>query len=650
MTDTNLNFSGTWQHGLLTGQSHQGTMQFIGKATREHIRQQELNVLLLSITTLQQELESLYHELTQRETHVEKFSSEQEEIRTLLDTVGLPTRLQEVRHIGMALTTSREKLQTIQEHTHKKRQEQQQIVTQLVQCCGISVFFIHDHKQVQAALRETYELGPQTRMFQQGIQTLIQTSQEMQDNLHVLQEIKAEEEEQHKTFITAREQLKRQEALVEGLQELLNTPEAKDLLQKLEILRAKSKELDEEKITLTGIISACAERLQTASSTIVQKEQELQTAQITMRRHQSRFKDLLTMYPVSELQEAQTLTNQGMYKLAVQPLLSPEDSFGQLQKEQIDATGAIIKEIEMHRSLLDEYRPEFDLKTSLVTFSQEKGATPVDLLSTLEDHRQRQQSLLKDEEIKLYESFLLRRMTEVIHKHIREAKEWVEKVNQPLQNMATVRDQYELEWQPVPPPPPSLEKMKLGTFLAKQQKLFIKPPAKLNEGEQEQLRTAFRQEIEAIWQNQEAEESTMNFEQRLQVIFDYRQWFQFRVYVTPKDGQRSLLTNNAVGSRSGAERLFALLVPLLAAVTALYNQASEEAPRLLALDEAFDRADTENMKTFVEYLAKQDFQWIMTGPHLNISGSQVPVSIRYLMLHEKGKKVATAVAKIWKSC
>jgi hypothetical protein len=298
-----------------------------------------------------------------------------------------------------------------------------------------------------------------------------------------------------------------------------------------------------------------------------------------------------------------------------------------------------------HMSLLHEYGLDLDKKTFLITFSHANGMPPFELLSLLDSNRKKQQELLKMEEIKLFESFLLRRMTEVLHRYIREAKEWVDKINEPLGKMATVHDYYELEWQAKPRP----EGTKLGSYLAKQQKLFNKALSKMNEEERDLLRVAFKQEINAIWHNHDESKDGMSFEQCLQTVFDYRQWFQFKVYVTPKGGQKTLLTNKVLGTRSGAERLFALLVPLLAAVTALYNQAAIGAPRLLALDEAFDRASTDNMKQFIEYLAKQDFQWIMTGPQLNISGTQVPASIRYLLLHEKGRKTATAIARIWQS-
>ncbi len=139
----------------------------------------------------------------------------------------------------------------------------------------------------------------------------------------------------------------------------------------------------------------------------------------------------------------------------------------------------------------------------------------------------------------------------------------------------------------------------------------------------------------------------MNFMEALEQVFDYREWFHFDVWVTAAGGQRQRLTDRVAGARSGAEQLFALYVPLFAALGALYRSAAPGAPRLLALDEAFDKVSTANTQRIIEFLVSQDFQWIMTGPQVNGTGSKIPASARYLMIHEKGSPVATASASFW---
>src|SRR5918912_2121926 len=116
---------------------------------------------------------------------------------------------------------------------------------------------------------------------------------------------------------------------------------------------------------------------------------------------------------------------------------------------------------------------------------------------------------------------------------------------------------------------------------------------------------AFRQEINTV-RMQQQEHPDMNFMDALEQVFDYREWFHFDVWVTPIGGQRQRLTDRVAGTRSGAEQLFALYVPLFAALGAIYRSAAPGAPRLLALDEAFDKVSVVNQQSIIEFLVSHD--------------------------------------------
>jgi len=203
-------------------------------------------------------------------------------------------------------------------------------------------------------------------------------------------------------------------------------------------------------------------------------------------------------------------------------------------------------------------------------------------------------------------------------------------------------EHYELTWKP----PVEYDMTKLGSHLARHYKLLRKPSQTLTAEETETLMGAFRQEIDTVRQKQE-EDPGINFMEVLEQIFDYREWFHFDVWVTPIGGQRQRLTDRLAGTRSGAEQLFALYVPLFAALAALYKSAAPGAPRLLALDGAFDKVSAANTQRIMEFLVSQDFQWIMTGPQISGTSEKIPASARYLMIHEKGSPIATASATFW---
>ncbi len=264
-------------------------------------------------------------------------------------------------------------------------------------------------------------------------------------------------------------------------------------------------------------------------------------------------------------------------------------------------------------------------------------------MSLLGERIEMQRTLLEEQERQLFENFLLQEIAEAIRTHILEAEEWVQQINQVLSNLPMIGEHYSLQWKP----PSEYNMTRFGSHLAQHYRLLRKPAQSLTQEENHTLMNAFRREIETVRLRQQ-ENPDVNFMEALEQVFDYREWFHFDVYVTPVNGgQRQRLTDRIAGTRSGAEQLFALYVPLFAALGALYKSAAPGAPRLLSLDEAFDKVSIANTQRIMEFLLSQDFQWIMTGPQVSGEGTTIPASVRYLMLHEKGSPVATASPSFW---
>jgi uncharacterized protein YPO0396 len=317
-----------------------------------------------------------------------------------------------------------------------------------------------------------------------------------------------------------------------------------------------------------------------------------------------------------------------------------------MQKESLEGThrdkyNALVLVFNREQSPLLEYGPDLDSQGQ-VLFLNENKSRPVELLAILSDRIEMQKTLLGEEERQLFEDFLLQEIAEAIRTQILEAEEWVQQINNVLSNLPLIGEHYALQWKP----PAEYDMTKLGSHLAQHYRLLRKPAQTLTMEETETLMGAFRREIEGVRLRQQENPAT-NFLEALEQVFDYREWFHFDVWVTPIGGQRQRLTDRVAGARSGAEQLFALYVPLFAALGALYRSASHGAPHLLALDEAFDKVSTANTHRIVEFLVSQNFQWIMTGPQVSGTGSKIPASARYLMIHEKGSPVATASASFW---
>jgi uncharacterized protein (TIGR02680 family) len=95
----------------------------------------------------------------------------------------------------------------------------------------------------------------------------------------------------------------------------------------------------------------------------------------------------------------------------------------------------------------------------------------------------------------------------------------------------------------------------------------------------------------------------------LTAALDYRRWHQF-VIQRYQDGQ----WRPAAGPASGGERALAASVPLFAAASAYYKSAGNpNAPRLIALDEAFAGVDDDSRAKCLGLLATFDMDVVMTS-------------------------------------
>lgn len=122
---------------------------------------------------------------------------------------------------------------------------------------------------------------------------------------------------------------------------------------------------------------------------------------------------------------------------------------------------------------------------------------------------------------------------------------------------------------------------------------------------------------------------------RLAQILDYRRWFDLRLeYRTPRssgsgssEGWRTLDRGDH-GLLSGGAKVVTLLQPFVAALHAMYDQASG-GPRMLWLDEAFGGVDSTNKASMFRLLASCDMDWLIAGPGVIANSSAVPLAAIY---------------------
>ena len=93
-------------------------------------------------------------------------------------------------------------------------------------------------------------------------------------------------------------------------------------------------------------------------------------------------------------------------------------------------------------------------------------------------------------------------------------------------------------------------------------------------------------------------------------------WFEFKLYYKRLDGEKKELTDKAFAVFSGGEKAKTMYIPLFASICAKLSSAKLDAPRLIALDEAFAGVDDDNIEEMFAILSSFDLDYILTSQAL----------------------------------
>jgi hypothetical protein len=447
------------------------------------------------------------------------------------------------------------------------------------------------------------------------------------------------------------EALTRSSAELEALQRLAQSPEAANIetmLKQLTTWKTRQLSLPED------LKTARADQTR-AEATRENQQQNYREALEKQRQAEQRcnatleqFRHILTFYPVEILADIRsnirdTVDSESLYRLIGERVEPTEDAYTVLKNAL--ATGEVTSGHKLSEafvevsSLLHEYGPHFD-EAGIIRFTNAENANAYELLSRLGEEIRQHELLLEAKEYELFQNFLLKEMANTVGARLTDAEAWVQRMNDILANALFIGERYRLKWVLRPHDP-----TRPGSHLAQYRDVLRKQAETYNEEMVAALVHAFRQEIATLRSQQTTTSAT--FAEGLIGILDYRRWFQFEIDVLRQDNTSQRLTNKFFRKGSGAEQYIALYIPFFAALSALYESAGKGAPRLIALDEAFDKVSTENTRKLLNFLAEQNFQWIMTGPRVTGEGAMLPACVKYTMFCRKADELAAGFPSFW---
>jgi len=135
----------------------------------------------------------------------------------------------------------------------------------------------------------------------------------------------------------------------------------------------------------------------------------------------------------------------------------------------------------------------------------------------------------------------------------------------------------------------------------------------------------------------------------LATTLDYRTWRIFSFTLITGDGNEDRLTVARHSALSGGEQSVSLHLPLFAAAHVMLDSADPQAPRLLALDEAFAGVDDNGRSELLGLSVDFDLDLFMTGYDLWITYDHVPACAHYDLAHSAAENTVSATLLVWDS-
>jgi hypothetical protein len=641
-----------WSHGLLTGTVGTGTARCIGKATREYTQQQELQRLREQLEELEQQRAKIIARIGELEQQRQDLAT----LRTKLDAL-LPESQLSALHASLQATLHQfNQAQT--SYTRAKEasevlvQESVRLQTRLRNETGSTPIFAVDREKVEQAYEALNTLRSDYKTLLVYLPNLRAAWTGQREALSQLSKDRRDEMNTELVRRRNSDALTRSKAQLEALEQLARSQDATNIEEMLQQLTSwKTRQL-----SLPKDLQAARTDQTRAETTQESQQQSNREAQAKLSKAQQRrdatlaqFRHILTFYPVEILADIlsnikdDTIDSASLYRLIGEPVEPTEDAYTVLKDALTTREGRARNELSQAfvevSSLLHEYGPHLD-DSGIIRFTNAENANAYELLSRLGEEIRQHELLLEAKEYELFQNFLLKEMANTVGTRLTDAEAWVQRMNNILARAMFIGERYRLKWVLKPHDP-----ARPGSHLAQYRDVLRKQAETYNEETIAALVHAFRQEIATLRSQQSS--STTTFSEGLLGILDYRRWFQFEIEVLRPDDTPQRLTNKFFRKGSGAEQYIALYIPFFAALSALYESAGKGAPRLIALDEAFDKVSTANTRKLLNFLAEQNFQWIMSGPHVTGEGAMLPACVKYTMFCRKGDELAAGFPSFW---
>ncbi|MGC6768957.1 TIGR02680 family protein [Enterococcus sp. LJL51] len=279
-------------------------------------------------------------------------------------------------------------------------------------------------------------------------------------------------------------------------------------------------------------------------------------------------------------------------------------------------------------------------------FSEDgQRTTTVDLLVHLKEQRLTLSELLKKDDERLFKKIILESVGKVLRVRIQQAQQWVAQMNELLQEQKNSSGlSLSISWKGVSAA--SEQDLSTNQLVS----LLQKPTELLSEHDRTAISRHFQEKVRLAQeqlQNEPDDRSTLF--QAIAKVLDYRDWFEFELkYKRANEGyQAQPLTDRRFNQFSGGEKAIAMYLPLFAATYSRYEDAGDQCPRIITLDEAFAGIDDQNIAELFKACEQLGFNYVMNSQALFGDYPTVSKLAIYELLRPQNVNFVTTIRYYW---
>ena len=408
------------------------------------------------------------------------------------------------------------------------------------------------------------------------------------------------------------------------LDKILNSDEYKDLSAKIIELDKKIKDTQDQRLELKENYGKQAEELKHKEEELENKVSLYKEMVESTKIKEEFFKD---EYNLTYVENEKNDNTKALAKHILTKLSSRKDSDIQ------NVTDNYYRAYNEYRMALNDYhlvsKTIFDRETpennilsndvlntlykqnrreDLTATYQGKVLNIISLSKALTDAIEENNQIISEQDRHLFEEILLKTVGTKIRERIDSSKAWVKEINQIMKKMQEGSSlSFGLEWRSKSAE--AMEELETKELV----RIFQIDANMITKADSDKLINHFRSKLK---RESELNSESDTYSSVIFDVLDYRNWFEFKMTYQRTGENKKELTNKVFSVFSGGEKAKTMYIPLFAAVYAKLMSANKDAPRVIALDEAFAGVDDTNIREMFGILSSLNLDYILTSQAL----------------------------------